>query len=247
MLDPAYIALVSLAFLLAGTVKGAAGMGLPTTAVSLMTLALDPRTAIALLIVPMIAANAWQVWRCGEILRACRTYLPFALTLMAGVAITVMLAKNASESILLATLGAALLIFVAVNASRWAPSIPASFDIPVQFFTGAVAGTLGGLTSVWAPPMAVYLAARGVGKLEFVRSSGLLIFLGSLPLAFGYLRQGFLTPGLFWISVLLLVPTFAGFAVGERVRNRLSEDGFRWFLLVVFALMGLNLIRRAMF
>ncbi len=247
MTDPVYIALVSLALLLAGMIKGAAGMGLPTTAVSLMTLALDPRTAIALLLMPMIATNAWQVWRSGEILRACRTYLPFALTLMVGVAVTVLMAKNASDRTLLAILGVTLLVFVAVNASRWAPSIPASFDTPAQTVAGIVAGVLGGLTSVWAPPMAVYLAARRVGKDEFVRACGLLIFLGSLPLAFGYLRQGFLTPGLFWISVLLLVPTFAGFAVGERLRHRLSEDGFRRFLLVIFALMGLNLIRRAAF
>ena len=246
-MDPSQIALATIAFLAAGAIKGAAGMGLPTTAVSLLALALDPRTAIALLLIPMIASNAWQVWRSGEILRACRTYLPFALTLVTGVAITVTLAENASDRMLLATLGVAVLIFVAVNASRWAPSIPASFDAPAQTITGLIAGVLGGLTSVWAPPMAVYLAARQVGKHEFVRACGLLIFLGSLPLAFGYLRQGFLTPGLFWLSVLLLAPTFAGFAIGERFRHRLSEDGFRRFLLVVFALMGLNLIRRAMF
>ncbi len=246
-MDPTLFILASLAFLTAGAIKGAAGMGLPTTAVSLLTLAFDPRTAIALLLIPMIASNAWQVWRSGEVLRACRTYLPFAITLMAGVAITVTMARNASDRTLLATLGVALLIFAAVNASRWAPSIPASYDAAAQTITGLVAGILGGLTSVWAPPMAIYLAARQVGKLEFVRACGLLIFLGSLPLAFGYLRQGFLTPGLFWLSVMLLVPTFAGFTIGERFRHRLSEDGFRRFLLVVFALMGLNLIRRAVF
>ena len=247
MADPVYIALAAVAFLLAGAVKGAAGMGLPTTSVSLMTLALDPRTAIALLLVPMIATNAWQIWRSGEILRTCRTYFPFALTLRVGVGITVLLAKNASDHALMALLGGTLLIFVIASASRWAPSVPASFDTPAQAVTGMIAGVMGGLTSVWAPPLAVYLAARRVSKDEFVRACGLLIFLGSLPLALGYLRLGFLTPGLFWTSVLLLVPAFAGFAVGERVRHRLSENGFRRFLLVMFALMGLNLIRRAVF
>lgn len=247
MADPLYISLAFLAFLIAGMIKGAVGMGLPTAAVSLMTLAFDPRTAIALLLVPMVTSNAWQVWRSGETLRACRTYLPFALTLMAGVAVTVALARNASDSALLGTIGAVLLIFVAANTSRWAPSIPASLDKPAQSVIGMVAGVLGGLTSVWAPPIAVYLAARRVDKQEFVRASGLLILLGSFPLALGYLRQGFLTPGLFWLSILLLVPTFAGFAIGERYRHSLSEHGFRRFLLVIFALMGLNLIRRAVF
>ena len=70
------------AFLIAGTVKGAVGIGLPTTAIGLMTLAIDPRTAIALILVPMIVSNAWQVDRSGEILAAARRYLPFAAALI---------------------------------------------------------------------------------------------------------------------------------------------------------------------
>jgi uncharacterized membrane protein YfcA len=111
---------------------------------------------------------------------------------------------------------------------------------------GILAGLMGGLTSVWAPPMAVYLAARHVPKTEFVRASGLLIFLGSLPLAAGYIHQGYLTGELTLISLALLVPAFAGFALGEALRQRMSEQTFRQALLVVFLLMGLNLIRRAL-
>lgn len=247
MADPVQLAFFALIFLTAGTVKGAAGMGLPTTAISLMTLTVDPRTAIALVLVPMMVSNAWQVHRSGQVLRAFRTYLPLSLALMIGVAITVTIARNAPDRALLATLGGVLLIFVAVNATRWAPAIPAAHDRPVQIATGSIAGIMGGITSVWAPPMAVYLAARGVGKDEFVRASGLLIFLGSIPLAHGYARQGFLTAELAVTSLALLVPTFAGFTLGEAIRGRLSERGFRRVLLVLFALMGANLIRRALF
>lgn len=76
--EPLTLAFVALSFLLAGTIKGAVGMGLPTTALGLMTLALEPRLAIALILVPMITANLWQVYRSGEVLRAARTYAPFA-------------------------------------------------------------------------------------------------------------------------------------------------------------------------
>ncbi|MDU8944025.1 sulfite exporter TauE/SafE family protein [Ovoidimarina sediminis] len=235
------------AFLIAGTVKGAVGIGLPTTAIGLMTLAIDPRTAIALILVPMIVSNAWQVYRSGEILTAARRYLPFAAALMAGVWVTVSLTANAPDRVLFGVLGVAILIFVAVNATRFAPRIPDAFDRPAQIGFGIVAGVMGGLTSVWAPPMAVYLAARRVPKDEFVRASGLLIFLGSLPLAFGYLREGFVTTPLLLLSLGLLVPTILGFTLGEALRTRLSEEAFRRVLLGVFFLMGLNLVRRAVF
>ena len=239
--------LASAALLIAGTVKGLVGIGLPTTGIGLMTLVIDPRTAIALILMPMLVSNAWQVYRSGEVLAAFRRYLPFAVTLIAGVWITVALTSDAPDRVLFGVLGVAILVFVAVNATRFAPRLPDASDRPAQVGFGLIAGVMGGLTSVWAPPMAVYLAARRVPKDEFVRASGLLIFLGSLPLAAGYLREGFVTGPIFLLSLGLLIPTFLGFTAGEALRGRLSEDGFRRVLLGVFFLMGLNLLRRALF
>lgn len=235
------------ALLIAGTVKGAIGIGLPTTSIGLMTLAIDPRTAIALVLVPMIVSNAWQVYRSGEIRAAFLRYLPFSIALMAGVWVTVRLTSDAPDRVLFAVLGVAILIFVAVNVTRFAPGIPDKADRPAQVGFGLIAGVMGGLTSVWAPPAAVYLAARQTQKDEFVRASGLLIFLGSLPLALGYLREGFVSTPLLLVSVGLLVPTILGFTLGEKLRRRLSEEGFRRILLGLFFLMGLNLLRRAIF
>lgn len=242
----AYGAMLAGAFLVAGTIKGAVGMGLPTTAMAILTLTLDPRAAIALILIPMVSSNAWQVYRAGEVLRALRTYLPFALALMVGVAVTVMAARNAPDRVLLGTLGVVILVFVAVNATRWAPSIPDDRDRMAQGIFGGLAGIMGGLTSVWAPPMAVYLAARHVDKAEFVRASGLLIFLGSLPLAVGYVRQGYMTGETVLISTALLIPTLIGFSLGEMLRHRMSEELFRRVLLVAFFFMALNLLRRAL-
>ncbi len=235
------------ALLVAGTVKGAVGIGLPTTSVGLMTLVIDPRSAIALILVPMLVANAWQVYRSGAVWSAFLRYLPFALTLMVGVWITVALSAEAPDRVLFGVLGAAILLFVFVNATGFAPRLPDRLDRAGQIAFGALAGVMGGLTSVWAPPMAIYLAARQVPKDEFVRASGLLIFLGSLPLAFGYIREGFVTAPIFLVSLLLLLPTFLGFSAGEHLRGRLSEEGFRKVLLGFFFLMGLNLLRRALF
>ena len=245
MESTAMLLLLVVALVIAGAVKGSTGMGLPTTALGILTLALDPRSAIALILVPMLVSNAWQVYRSSEVLRALGTYFPLGAVLVVGVGTTVALTADAPDRFLFGMLGAAILVFVAVNLTPWAPRIPDRLDTPAQITAGALAGILGGLTSVWAPPMAVYLAARRVTKDEFVRASGLLIFLGSVPLAIGYAAQGFLSAREVGISFALLIPTFAGFAAGERLRHRLSETGFRRFLLGIFFVMGLNLIRRA--
>ncbi|KMW57143.1 putative membrane protein [Candidatus Rhodobacter oscarellae] len=235
------------ALFLAGTIKGVVGLGLPTTSIALLTLAVDIRVAIALAILPMLVSNAWQVHRAGELRRSVRTYWPFVAALMLALAATVASTVNASDAAVMGALGAVLLLYVATSVSGWRPAIPAAADRPVQLGAGALSGVMGGLVGVWAPPMALYLAARGTQKDEFVRATGLILFCGSIPLLIGYVRAGFLEGALIWFSIALLVPTFAGFALGERLRGRLSERGFRAALMVFFALVGLNLIRRALF
>jgi uncharacterized membrane protein YfcA len=237
----------ALALLVAGIVKGTIGIGLPTTALGIMTIVMAPRVAIAYLLVPMLVSNAWQVHRAGQAKQTALRYLPFAVALVIGVWVTIYLTYDVSDRILFGVLGGAIVVFVLINVTAWAPYIPDHLARPMQYILGAIAGVLGGLTSVWAPPMVIYLTARKVPMAEFVRASGLLIFIGSVPLAAGYFAQGLVDIQTFGASVALLVPTFAGFVIGERFRGRADEVTLRRILLAVFFLMGLNLIRRSVF
>ena len=105
---------------------------------------------------------------------------------------------------------------------------------------------MGGLTSIWLPAILIYLLARDITKEDFVRATGLMLFTGSLPLFAGYIAAGFLTGPLALLSLALILPTWAGMALGAKLRGTLSEEAFRKVLLGVFALIGLNLIRRAL-
>lgn len=240
------LVLAALVFVLAGTIKGLVGIGLPTAAISLLTLVLEPRLAIALVLAPMVVSNAWQVWQMGEVARALRAYWLFAATLAIGVLLTVMLAARVSDRVIYLALGVSIVAFSLVNLRFAIPPLPARFDRVAQVAGGAVAGVLGGLTGVWGAPLIAYLTARQVPKDEFVRASGLLIFIGSLPLAAGYLGQGMMTPSLAAVSVAMILPTLAGFALGARLRRHLSNARFRRVLLYVFLVMGLNLLRKGL-
>ena len=48
-------------FLVAGLVKGVSGMGLPTVAMALLGLTMPAATAAALLVVPSLVTNLWQL------------------------------------------------------------------------------------------------------------------------------------------------------------------------------------------
>jgi uncharacterized membrane protein YfcA len=238
---------LAFAFLIAGMVKGTVGLGLPTTALGLMTLFLDPRTAISILMFPLFFSNAWQMYRGGDIILTARRYLPMAICLALFVWIFVNITIGVADWILMAALGFSILLFVVVNVTNIAPNIPNRFDMPAQCIAGIAGGIMGGLTSVWAPPLVIYLTARQTPKDEFVRATGLIFFLGSIPLAAGYIRAGLMTSETITASTLVLIPTFAGFWIGERLRHTLSEHAFKKIVLIVFFLVGLNLLRRAFF
>ena len=222
------------------------GIGLPTASVGILSQSVDPRVAIALVVFPMMVSNAWQVFRAGQALRAARDYWIFAAALMPAIWLTTSVTARVSEATLIALLGGVVVVFAVVSLAATPPPLPDRYDRLAQGACGVLAGVLGGLTAIWAPPMVVYLLARRIDKEEFVRATGLLILLGSLPLCVGFWREGLLTGDLALLSGAMILPTLAGFSLGEVLRRRLPTARFRTLVLVVFLVMGLNLLRRAL-
>ncbi len=239
------IVIAGFAFLVSGAIKGVTGIGLPTAAIAFMTLFLDPRTAIALVLFPMLGSNLWQMLRGGFLKRTARRYWLFAVVLFLGVGTTAIMTQTTSDRALLAILGTVVLIFVAVSWRKLLPPLADRYDTAAQVFFALVAGVVGGMTAAWGPPMAMYLHTKGVDKDEFIRATGFMISVGSLPLVLTYAQVGFLSGELAAISFSMLLPTLIGFTAGEILRRKMSIEAFRNAILILFFFLGLNLIRRA--
>lgn len=236
-----------LVFLLAGTIKGIVGIGMPLTTVGILSQIIDPRLAVTLAIFPIVVSNAWQVFRAGNTLGALKRYWRFAVALSIVVLLTSFVATSISTNMLVITLGAVIVLFALVNLTFTPPRLPDRFDKPAQILMGALAGVFGGLTAIWAPPMVVYFLSRGIEKDEFIRASGVLFLCGSIPLLIGYIQNGLIDGETAQMSALLIIPTLMGFAIGEYIRRFISQEKFRTILLIVFLLIGLNLLRRGIF
>lgn len=241
------ILLGSVSLLIAGTIKGLAGLGLPTASAGIMTLWIAPRTAIALILIPMLVSNAWQVWRMGDLRGTLQRYRLLAAALAISLFVTVSLSATAPDRLIFLVLGISILSFSIVNLLVKMPKLPASLDRPVQVTAGLVGGVLGGVSGIWAAPLVFYLTASQVDKDEFIRATGLLIFAGSVPLAIGYVQQGLLTQQYALIGALLVIPTLLGFTLGERIRKGWPSDTFRRVFLYMFLVLGANLLRRGLF
>lgn len=244
-MDQTTLILAAAIFVLAGIIKGTVGLGLPMAAVGLLASLVDPRLAISLVVFPLMVTNFWQMVRGGDILRSARRYWLFAAVMMIAMWVVTGIAGQVSANTLAAAIGGVIILFSLTSLLVAVPVLPDRYDKVGQVAAALACGLIGGLTAIWSPPMAVYMLARRVDKDEFVAASGFLIFFSSLPLAFGYWQAGLMTGPLALVSLGMCIPAIAGFSIGEKIRATMSGERFRTAVLVLFLVLGVNLIRRA--
>jgi uncharacterized membrane protein YfcA len=231
--------------LLAAIVKGAIGFGFPTLATPLLALVIDVKAAVVALIVPNIAMDAIQASRRGDILATLRR---FALLIACGavgtVAGTRLLAVLSVRTATL-VLGATVLAFVALNATRWSPRVRPGGTRWLDGAVGFVAGVIGGVTNVPGTPLVIYFYALGLAKHEFVRAVAVTFVLYKVVQLGAVTWYGLLTWRLFGLSLFLTVVAIAGFRLGLAIQDRLDQRTFDHAILAFLALLGAWLIVRA--
>lgn len=247
---PATLALLALAIFLGGTMKGISGIGLPIITMSIIfTLGLLPaKDTIAFVVMPILVTNVWQAMRSrGWTVTAKEHWLLIAVFLPCLFLGSRLLAGMDTKGVFL-VLGCIVTAFAASN--MWKPDMP-PLSPKTRLWAGPLAGVtgglLGGLSTVWGPPIIMYLVMLRLPKDIWVRSVGLIYITGAVPLAGFYWANGVLNPTNVYLSTAACLPGIIGVLVGERLRARINEDAFRRAMLVLLFLIGLNLIRRAVF
>jgi hypothetical protein len=74
--DTTECAAVGAIFVVAGTVKGIVGLGLPTIAMALLTALMTPPRAAAILVIPALLTNVWQTWNGPTLMALLRRLWP---------------------------------------------------------------------------------------------------------------------------------------------------------------------------
>jgi len=232
--------IIMIIFYVAGAVKGFLGIGLPAAAMALLTLFINPLDAIALIIVPIIFTNALQFLRSENRKQIALEYKHCAVALIVTIFVTSIFIKSYPSVLITISIGIAMVAF-SIN-TLVGVKLPIGPKNGWQITIGIASGILGGLSSIWSPPIAMYLLAREVPKEKFIAATGFLFLVGSFPLALGYYLSGILTINIIFKSLIGLLVVLAGFRTGEILRKRVPQDIFKKFVLWSFLIMGLRLI-----
>lgn len=234
---------VALAFALGGLVKGVVGFGLPVVTLPLLILLVDVRVALVLMTVPILITNLYQALRGGFVRDIFRDFWWLFAAMSAGFALGGLLILNLDPGLLVGLVGVAVTVFAAVSLYQPALHLPEKRQRPVGVLTGVVAGTLGGLTTLYGPPIIMYLLATGLPQKTLIPLLGAIYLLGGILLIGTYTSVSLLTWQLLAVSATCVLPALLGMGAGQWLRERVPPSAARKLTLVFLLLIGLSMLR----
>ncbi|MFO1082656.1 MAG: sulfite exporter TauE/SafE family protein [Reyranellaceae bacterium] len=215
--------IVAAVFTLAGLLKGVVGLGLPTVSMGLLSLVLPPTEAAALLLLPSLVTNLWQM-----------LVGPYALVLarrLAGMMAGVVVGTVATAGALTAAggpwLGVALIAYGGLGLSgvRW--TIERRHEGWAGPLVGLVTGAVTGVTGVFVLPAVPFLQAIGLERDALVQALGLSFTVSTVALAAGLWLSGGLPSVALGGSLGAVAPALLGMALGQGLRRHLGATAFR--------------------
>ena len=223
-------------FLLAGTVKGLVGLGLPTITIALTSLVLPLTESIALIALPTIFTNVWQAAIGGQFRVIARRQWPLILPLAVTLYLTMWLVGQKGPNWAFLVLAAVLVVYSGLGLLRIRLHIHADLERPLAPMIGVVSGFVAGLVGVPIIPLMPYLQGLDIKPSELVQTLGVVLCATSLTLTASLLLFGLLDGPRATVSAAAVVPALAGMWVGQQIRLRLSVEQFRlavfWALLL---------------
>ncbi|MDQ7843818.1 MAG: sulfite exporter TauE/SafE family protein [Armatimonadota bacterium] len=239
-------AFVLLVIVLATAVKAALGFGFPLIAVPLATLLVGPRNAVLLIAIPVVVTNFTILLRGGGTSGDFRRFGGMLLAVVVGTLASAPFLGRLDPELLTAVVGATAVVFAGLSFWDLVPSVPRELQPYAGTAVGLFAGLVGGVTGIFAPPIAAYIHTLRVDKRVFVFWLTASFMLGGLTQAVSYYRLGLYTPTVALYALLACLPALLGTRIGLWIQDWLPAELFRRLVLLLVLVTGVSLIGQSL-
>ena len=234
------------AVLLAAFIKGAIGFGFPTLGTPLLSLVMDVKAAVAVLILPNIVMDGLQFARRGAPLDTVRRFAVLVVFGAVGTVVGTRLLVALSPRTAALILGAFVVAFVGLNVIGATPRVPPRWEPWLSPVAGLLAGIVGGITNVPGTPLVMYFHALRLAKHDFVSSVAFTFVVYKIIQLAAVAYYGLLSWSLVGPSLALTLVALGAFALGLKVQDRLDPRTFNRAVLVFLAALGVWLVARSL-
>ena len=233
-------------FLLAGTVKGVVGFGLPLVSITLLTPLYGLVDAIAVMLLPAVVTNFWQAVSGGGWImlwkRLWSLYLPGAVSTVAAASVLVQVDAQWPTALL----GCVILVYSIGSLGAWQLPEPGRCEAWLSPVTGVITGVITGLTGVLVFPLTVYVQALNLERQMLFQAMGIYLLLANLALAAAFGWQDAFPEGVTQLALIGVVMGLIGMALGQRIQAYLSGQRFRRVFFSSLAVVGAYIFLRAL-
>jgi uncharacterized protein len=231
-------------FILAGTVKGVTGMGLPTVSMGILSVFMPPVAAASLLLIPSFATNIWQLVAGPNLVALIARLGSMMLGIVLGTLASTHFLTAQSAKWPTVALGATLALYALSSLLLRPLSIARGVERWLSPVMGIATGLITGATGVFVIPAVPYLQALDLRKEELIQALGLSFTVSTLALGAGLIRGGAFHLANLAGSGLAVVPSLLGMWLGTLIRGRITGPAFRRWFLICLVLLGLELLIR---
>ena len=237
------VAVVAIAFIVAGIAKGALGMGLPPVALGILSFALPLEASLAIMVIPTLLSNVWQAIYGGGFRRLMGRFGAMAATsVVALLAVALVFGKLGTPKAA-GWVGVVLVVYALLALTAWRPAVSREAERWANPLMGALSGAVAGITGVAAVPFLPYMQSLDMDRHDLVQALGImfLFIIGALTVALAL--QGSFTPLNLAGGIAAIAPTFLGVWLGQKARQRIAPEKFRVVFLAGMLLVGLQMSR----
>ncbi len=231
----------------AGVVKGTLGFAMPLIILSGLGAFLDPKLALAGLILPTVVSNALQTFRGGiaQFIETVQLFWRYLLIIGIAIFLTAQVAAQLPTRVFYGALAVPVIIVSLIQLLGFRLTIRTENRLKSQWVMGGISGIMGGLAGTWGPTTVLYLLAIDTPKNRQMVVQGVIYGFGSFILFGAHLNSGILNAQTALFSAMLVVPGIIGMMIGFRIQDRLNQALFRKLTLIFLMIAGVNLLRRA--
>jgi uncharacterized protein len=241
MFEPLLL-LIAASFLIAGSIKGALGLGLPTVSMGLLAVAMPPAQALAIVIVPAIVTNIWQTFGGPYLRDIIRRLWPLLIGTAAGIRLNAGSLTGPYARYATIALGVLLALNAVIGLSKFSFSVARQNEKWLGAIVGLVTGVISAATGVQVVPSVPFLQAIGMEKEELIQALGVFFTVATVTLGFNLTSAGLLTAATALPGAVAMGCSFLGVLIGQAVRTRLKPEVFRRWFHIAMILLGLYLI-----
>ena len=236
--------LIGFAFLLAGSVKGLLGLGLPTVAVGVLSLSMAPALAAALLVAPSLVTNVWQSVAGPSLKALLRRFWPLLAAVCLGIWAGAGVLTDNTRGHAVTALGLVLVLYALFGLANLRPKVPATMEWWLSPLIGLITGVVTGATGIFVIPAVPYLQALEMERDDLVQALGLSFATSTVALSLVLARAGILDGSVASVSLLAIAPAIAGMILGQLIRPHIPPAAFRVCFFIGMLVLGAHLAAR---